>query len=576
METLHIADLKARYRLPASARNARYRLDAVLRRVLDEALEPALERAGIPVNEEICIRRIDAPIRLRLSSPDGSLIEAWSTALADAVRRALADDRAVARYTSRAHALVDLVIAVAGGDYQRAWAWRQLDLWRAGDGADDATAMREAMRALGEEPQAIVAVLREAGRQGALTGLSRRLTAEAWIALARAALAAAGLPPALAGPDGAPPAPAPATTRAAERIASTSALGRAAAPTAATLAGARRALAVLVILDADPAALRADGARRRALVAAVAAIVGGAAARRGEVAAGAEVAPSLDHMPAADATPAGSDRRDPADAEARRSATRGPAADAAADRAAADRVAADRAAAAEGAGTADSATDVAARAERARRDDEPDDIAEDEHGDIARGAGTGTATTPSAASPVEEPPALPPVRQRALTQAGGLLFLLHLVDELGLPDEMVTAEPLARRAGRWMLHQLALELAGVDAGDPAALAFAGLGPEADPPSRGEEPPAEDELAAIREIAARVIRRLHERLEPSDTPPDEQLAWVCRRDAEIVADPGWIELRFSLDHVSTELRRAGLDLDPGYVPWLGVVVRFVYD
>jgi hypothetical protein len=24
------------------------------------------------------------------------------------------------------------------------------------------------------------------------------------------------------------------------------------------------------------------------------------------------------------------------------------------------------------------------------------------------------------------------------------------------------------------------------------------------------------------------------------------------------------------------RRAGLDLDPGYVPWLGVVVRFVYE
>jgi hypothetical protein len=26
----------------------------------------------------------------------------------------------------------------------------------------------------------------------------------------------------------------------------------------------------------------------------------------------------------------------------------------------------------------------------------------------------------------------------------------------------------------------------------------------------------------------------------------------------------------------EVRRAGLDLDPGWIPWLGAVVRFVYE
>jgi hypothetical protein len=31
----------------------------------------------------------------------------------------------------------------------------------------------------------------------------------------------------------------------------------------------------------------------------------------------------------------------------------------------------------------------------------------------------------------------------------------------------------------------------------------------------------------------------------------------------------------VDQVSTVVRRAGLDLDPGYRPWLGVVVRFRY-
>lgn len=532
METLHIADLSARYRLPASAESVRYRLDAVLRRVLDEALEPALERAGIPVDEETCIRQIQAPVRLRLSAPDRSLVEAWSAALADAVRRALADDRTVARYSSRAHALVDLVTAVAGGDYERAWAWRQLGLWHAGDGADDATATGEAVRALGDEPHAIVPVLREAARRGALTSLVRRLAAEAWVALSRAALAAAGLPPALTGPDVAPPVPSSATTRAAKRIVSTSALGRAAAPAAATLVGARRALAVLMILDADPATLRADDARRRALVAAVTTIVGGDAMRRGAVAASASRQRRLGEAAAAATPPEGSSRRDPTDADTKRLAMRGPAAEAAP---------------AEVARVADSA-----------------DVADD------------TRAVEGTTELGKNPAALSPVRQHAHTRAGGLLFLLSVMDELGLADEIVAADAFARRSVRWVLHRLALELAGVEASDPAALAFAGLGPDADPPSRSEEPPTDDESGAIRTLAARVIHRLHERLEPCDTPPDERLEWVCRRDAEVIADPGWIELRFSLDHVSTELRRAGLDLDPGYVPWLGVVVRFVYD
>jgi hypothetical protein len=36
------------------------------------------------------------------------------------------------------------------------------------------------------------------------------------------------------------------------------------------------------------------------------------------------------------------------------------------------------------------------------------------------------------------------------------------------------------------------------------------------------------------------------------------------------------VRLSHNDVSTVIRRIGLDLDPGYVSWLGVVVRFVYE
>ena len=67
----------------------------------------------------------------------------------------------------------------------------------------------------------------------------------------------------------------------------------------------------------------------------------------------------------------------------------------------------------------------------------------------------------------------------------------------------------------------------------------------------------------------------ERLAQADVPADELLDFVCRRRAEIVFDPGWLEVRFPFDEVSVELRRAAIDLDPDWLPWLGVVVRFVY-
>ena len=77
------------------------------------------------------------------------------------------------------------------------------------------------------------------------------------------------------------------------------------------------------------------------------------------------------------------------------------------------------------------------------------------------------------------------------------------------------------------------------------------------------------------VAGRIAERVRERLERPKTPPGELLDLVCRRRGELVFDPGWIELCLPADEVSVELRRAGLDLDPGWLPWLGAVVRFAY-
>src|SRR5205823_4110043 len=62
--------------------------------------------------------------------------------------------------------------------------------------------------------------------------------------------------------------------------------------------------------------------------------------------------------------------------------------------------------------------------------------------------------------------------------------------------------------------------------------------------------------------------------------DRPLDWMLHRLALAIVparpdDPGWIELRLATEEISVELRRAGLDLDPGWLPWLGAVVRFAY-
>lgn len=168
------------------------------------------------------------------------------------------------------------------------------------------------------------------------------------------------------------------------------------------------------------------------------------------------------------------------------------------------------------------------------------------------------------------------LRQRGFTRFGGLLFLLHVIEDLKLPEEILAGEHLGARPFVWVIHQLALTLADTEPNDPAALGFAGLPPNATPPSQGQEPVSKDEAHALNNLAERITNRLRTLLESEKQPDRALLEFVCGRRAEIVADPGWIEAKLSLDDVSTAIRRAGLDVDPDYVPWLGVVLRFVYE
>jgi hypothetical protein len=51
--------------------------------------------------------------------------------------------------------------------------------------------------------------------------------------------------------------------------------------------------------------------------------------------------------------------------------------------------------------------------------------------------------------------------------------------------------------------------------------------------------------------------------------------VIRRPAHVACTPTHIDVCFPLQAATITVRLAGLDLDPGWVPWLGRVVRFHY-
>lgn len=500
MTTLEIHRLHARYQLGPTAFGSRDRLDGILARVAGESLREALERHGVGTPGEICVRSVEAPLRVRLDSSDAAIERGWCDAIAAAIAAAISEGGANAvAYASAAHALRDFARSVADGDLTRAWAWRQLGLWPSspsaavspGEDRRDGTAAL--VHALLAKPESIVPVLADLGRSGRLERFARRVESQVWTALAAAALTAAGATDSVLAAVWRARAPSDVEAEVAATAASvsrSSAISRAAVAAGEGLVvppRSRFALAVLATLEVDPSVALAAPARAAALVSAVAERLFELAA--GAAAAGVGVTP-----------PAG----------------------------------------------------VAAESRRPRDKQQEED----------------------APAPVDEPaePSRVEARELARTRWGGLLFFLHVLDELRLPKELALSR--SQRPLRWRLHRLALALVPLEDDDPAALAFAGLACEN--PFAHEAPPTRDELDEAAAVAHRCVERLAERIGRVRDDRAELVSSVCRRKAEIAFDPGWIDVHLRLDDVDLDLRRAGLDLDPGYVPWLGCVVRFLYE
>ncbi|QKS29859.1 MAG: hypothetical protein HT579_13640 [Candidatus Accumulibacter similis] len=180
-----------------------------------------------------------------------------------------------------------------------------------------------------------------------------------------------------------------------------------------------------------------------------------------------------------------------------------------------------------------------------------------------------TSRTPAASRPVASPPAAGPlapaaaaliaggegIARRQPTAAGGLLFLVPVLRGLGFAGWL--AEDAARRDMPQRIFVLLLRRLSVDGDDPIWLLF---GQALDP-----DVAADGEAARwLCNCRGHLRRRVGIGL----------CSLVCR-PARLSLTPTHADVWQDLDAVDLRLRRAGLDLDPGWVPWLGRVLRFHY-
>jgi hypothetical protein len=138
---------------------------------------------------------------------------------------------------------------------------------------------------------------------------------------------------------------------------------------------------------------------------------------------------------------------------------------------------------------------------------------------------------------------------RAFTHNAGLYFLLPAMARLDLPRHVATSPHLPDRVLLCVARHLRL-----DPDDPI------LAPLEDPPN------APDDAAPwVRALRIFCVRRARIAVRS-----------LVHRTGYITTSPTHIDIALPLARADARIRKAGLDFDPGWLPWFGRVVRFHYE
>lgn len=190
-----------------------------------------------------------------------------------------------------------------------------------------------------------------------------------------------------------------------------------------------------------------------------------------------------------------------------------------------------------------------------------------------------TTLAERAASSRPEPDVPPPdIAVERESRVAGLFLVIGALSRLGLPRWLDRHPELAHEGfARQLLLAIAARM-GAGPDDPVRRALT-----PDDATRAVAVDTTSEASAPRETA----------LEVAGPDPSAMDAWrvgldrwlrrearislseTVRRRGWIVADAERISVRFRLDAADIRLRRRALDIDPGWVPWLGLTVHYVY-
>jgi hypothetical protein len=528
------------------------------------SLAAALGTTDLPAGRWF-LRRVDVPVILDLTRSEPGLVHSWAADLAGAVRRlVLAGGPQVAHYPDDAALIADAVQGIVTGRLAAAWAWAAAGVLVPGD-PEPASRPGDLLVVLAVRmpPELLTAVLAMARRPGGIAALDRVLGATGWTRLVAALAGAAGIDgralleptddqrggvAARPAPRGGPlpesiPDPVRAGSAKARSIAAGSVLvGRIRASRLRPGPEVLAAWALLVVLDADPGSLPSAGSA--ALLAALTAeLEHPADPGRPETVRSSRTTADEGPEPGSGAASTGSGV-DPAPGvagkpvagvagEAVTDVTENPVADVTGDRVAdLDR----------------------------HRETEPD-------GDCAGEAGADRGPDTLEAD----------LRDSRPTTWAGLPFLLATASAIGLPAVVLDDPALADRPLRWVLYVIGGLLVPAADDDPARLVLAGLPPDPAGVPFGP-PPTERETDAMARLAAAWAASIADRLAAAGDPspdPEAAVIRVTHRPGTVIGSPGWLEVRLPLATVDLTIRRAGLDIDPGWLSWLGAVVRYVY-
>jgi hypothetical protein len=169
------------------------------------------------------------------------------------------------------------------------------------------------------------------------------------------------------------------------------------------------------------------------------------------------------------------------------------------------------------------------------------------------------------------------------TRYGGLYFVLRPLARLGL-DAFVAAHPELDELdfGVRVLARIA-DAQGITAEDPIRIALELA--QVESPIRVPVPPAFADLWTER-VPAPVPEGLDPLRDLIDAWHAAVSAWLDRhaqldlttvvvRDAAVLCSRTHLDVVFDMESSDVRLRKAALDIDPGFVPWLGRVVQFHY-